>query len=91
MKIYSGQVTSKGQVTIPAELRRQFGIVEGSRVRFVVVGDEIRITNDLALVDRAYGALREFATVPPMPDDTMRDRVAKAIGTEQFVAQDIPE
>ena len=32
-------VTSKGQVTIPKELRQQMGIRQGSRIEFSLVGD----------------------------------------------------
>jgi AbrB family looped-hinge helix DNA binding protein len=32
-------VTSKGQVTIPKELRRQLGIRQGTRIEFSLAGD----------------------------------------------------
>lgn len=38
------RVTTKGQVTIPQELREQFGIQPGAEVRFEADGDGIRIT-----------------------------------------------
>ena len=34
-------VTSKGQVTIPKELRQRLGIRQGSRIEFALVGDEV--------------------------------------------------
>ena len=36
-------VTSKGQVTIPKELRRQLGIRQGSRIEFSLVGDHVEL------------------------------------------------
>ena len=36
-------VTTKGQVTIPKELREQFGIEPGSQVDFVAATDGIRL------------------------------------------------
>jgi AbrB family looped-hinge helix DNA binding protein len=36
-------VTSKGQVTIPKELRRQLGIRQGSRIEFSLVGDHVEM------------------------------------------------
>ncbi|MGY0193716.1 AbrB/MazE/SpoVT family DNA-binding domain-containing protein [Leptothrix sp. BB-4] len=36
-------VTSKGQVTIPKEVRQRLGIRKGSRVAFVVVGDRVEL------------------------------------------------
>ena len=40
-------VTSKGQVTIPKQVRQQLGIREGSRIEFTLVGDhvEMRVKN----------------------------------------------
>ena len=45
-------VTSKGQVTIPKDVRRRFGIRQGSRVEFSVVGDHV----ELRVVSRAAEA-----------------------------------
>ena len=36
-------VTSKGQVTIPKELRQQLGIRQGSRIAFALVGDRVEL------------------------------------------------
>jgi AbrB family looped-hinge helix DNA binding protein len=36
-------ITSKGQVTIPKQLRQQLGLRRGSRVCFALVGDHIEI------------------------------------------------
>lgn len=36
-------VTSKGQVTIPKELRQKMGIRQGSRIEFVLVGDHVEM------------------------------------------------
>jgi AbrB family looped-hinge helix DNA binding protein len=36
-------VTSKGQVTIPKEVRQQLGIRTGSRIEFTVVDDHVEM------------------------------------------------
>jgi antitoxin PrlF len=36
---YSSSISSKGQVTIPQEIRNRLGLVAGDRVDFVVEGD----------------------------------------------------
>jgi AbrB family looped-hinge helix DNA binding protein len=41
MKVTS--VTSKGQVTIPKELRQQLGIRQGSRIEFTLFGDYVQM------------------------------------------------
>ena len=37
----SAYVTSKGQLVVPADIRRRFGIKPGTRVNFVEEGDRI--------------------------------------------------
>jgi AbrB family looped-hinge helix DNA binding protein len=39
----TAKVTSKGRVTIPAELRIKFGIKQGIKINFVDEGDKIRL------------------------------------------------
>jgi AbrB family looped-hinge helix DNA binding protein len=36
-------VTSKGQVTIPIEVRQRLGIRQGSKLQFSVVGDHVEM------------------------------------------------
>ena len=38
------RLTSKGQVTIPAELRERAGLLPGTAVDFKLVGNSVRIT-----------------------------------------------
>jgi antitoxin PrlF len=42
-KQYSSSISSKGQVTVPQEIRRRLGLVAGDRVDFVVEGDRTLI------------------------------------------------
>lgn len=37
------RITSKGQVTIPAEVRERAGLLPGTDVEFVVEGDSVRL------------------------------------------------
>jgi antitoxin PrlF len=55
------KITSKGQVTIPKEIRRALGIKEGDSLLFEVEGDEVRVRaqrNPVSFADYA-GAWRE--------------------------------
>jgi AbrB family looped-hinge helix DNA binding protein len=38
------RVTTKGQVTIPAEIRERFGFLPDTEVEFVVEGESVRLT-----------------------------------------------
>ncbi len=46
-------VTRKGQITIPVELRRKFGIEEGSKVEVVEVGGNIVVRKLPGIFDLA--------------------------------------
>ena len=39
------KVTSKGQITIPIDIRKKFGLQEGSKVLFMEEGDKVYIMN----------------------------------------------
>ena len=41
-------ISSKGQLTIPKEVRKVLGVDNGEKVTFVVVGDEVKIVNAAA-------------------------------------------
>ena len=43
-------ISSKGQLTIPKEVRKVLGVDNGEKVTFVVVGDEVKIVNAAAYV-----------------------------------------
>ena len=43
--IDSAKVMAKGQVTIPADVRKALGVGEGDRVSFVVDGNNVRLVN----------------------------------------------
>lgn len=43
--IENATISSKGQLTIPKEIRKVLGVENGEKVTFVVVGDEVKIVN----------------------------------------------
>lgn len=43
MEIISGKMTSKGQITIPKELRDKFQVSEGDQFRFLISEDQVKI------------------------------------------------
>jgi AbrB family looped-hinge helix DNA binding protein len=58
------RLTSKGQVTIPQEIRERLGLLPHSEVEFDVVGDSVRIrkargkrTRGQMIVDRLRGSV----------------------------------
>ncbi len=65
-------VTSKGQVTIPKILRQKFGIRQGSKIEFSIVGDhvELHVVNNPVEVERSgFGLLKTKKTAVPADFD----------------------
>ncbi|MCK6576346.1 AbrB/MazE/SpoVT family DNA-binding domain-containing protein [Myxococcota bacterium] len=70
------RITSKGQVTIPIDLRERFGLLPNTEVEFVVDGGAVRIvavpvTRGESRGQRALRALRGAATVSMSTDAIM--------------------
>ena len=58
-------VTSKGQVTLPAEARRRLGIHAGTKLEFIIRGD------DRLEVIRSGGSVRDLKGALPKPRRTL--------------------
>jgi antitoxin PrlF len=58
-------VTSKGQVTLPAEARRRLGIHAGTKLEFIIQGDD-----RMELV-RVGGSVRDLKGALPRPKRTV--------------------
>ncbi len=65
-------VTSKGQVTIPKEVRQQLGIRQGSRIEFSLVGDHIEMrvkSSPSGVPDCGFGMLKSRCAAVPADFD----------------------
>ena len=67
------RVTSKGQVTIPQEIRERFGLLPGTDVEFQVDGNTVRIVPSVSgsRGERIVKHLRGRATVSMSTDEIM--------------------
>ena len=70
-----GRVTSKGQVTIPVEIRERFGLLPDTEVEFIVDGDTVRIAragnDDGGRGARVVRRLRGRGTIRMTTDEIM--------------------
>ena len=65
-------VTSKGQVTIPKELRQQLGIRQGSRIGFAMVNGRVEMhvqSSPSALPGQGFGMLKSRRAAMPADFD----------------------
>lgn len=80
LKELRSKVTTKGQVTIPIEIRRLLGLEEHDTVAFVVDGDAIRLRRPESVVARTAGAMK--STKPPLSAEQLRETAEQAIAEE---------
>jgi AbrB family looped-hinge helix DNA binding protein len=80
MREYSGLVTRKGQVTIPAEVRRELGIKEGDRVSFRMEDGGVHIIRRGSVAERTAGMFK--SNEPPLSAQELRELAEQAIAEE---------
>ena len=54
----TSSVTTKGQVTIPIELREKLGIKPGDRVGFVTEGERVLLQRQETAVEAVFGLIK---------------------------------
>jgi antitoxin PrlF len=69
-KPYTSVVTQKGQVTIPAEIRRALGIKTSDRVVFILEEGRVFMEPTAETLDSVYGAVEPLQR----PEDFQRRR-----------------
>lgn len=77
---YISSVTTKGQVTIPAEIRRLLKVMPHDKVAFVVEADQVRVVSAKSVVARTAGMLggEEEALAPQLEKRMAEDTMAEA-------------
>ena len=77
-------VTSKGQVTIPVEIRRLLGVRARDKVAFRVEDDQVRLVRSGSVVQRTAGALAG-------PEPRLSDAEERALAEEAIAEEAIAE
>lgn len=73
-------ITSKGQVTIPVEVRRLLGVRPRDKIAFVIEDDQVRLARRGSVVVRTAGALRSREA--PQTAEDLRASAEAAIAEE---------
>jgi AbrB family looped-hinge helix DNA binding protein len=82
MREYVATLTQRGQITVPAEVRRVLGAKPRGKLAFQVEGDQVRLVPAAFTLETAYGS------VPPTapPEDFKRiEQEAKDEHVERVV------
>lgn len=56
-------LTSKGQVTIPADVRKRLGLSPGDRLAFVLDGEQVRLVRRENRIEAAFGVCKPTKSV----------------------------
>jgi antitoxin PrlF len=73
-------VTRKGQVTIPADIRRALGIKEGDKIAFVVEDNQVKLTKKGSVVEQTAGLMRN--DLPKLTPQEEHEAAAQGIAEE---------
>jgi len=78
-------LTTKGQVTVPVEVRHFLGVQAGDRVRFVIEDGEVKVRTLSADIDSVFGSVK-----PVRPGLTVDQALKEARATigEEFALED---
>jgi len=77
MKELLSVITRKGQVTVPAAIRRQLKLERGDKVAFVLADGEVRFVRKGSVVERTAGALK--SSLPYLSAEELRRVAEEAI------------
>ncbi len=80
MKEFFSSLTSKGQVTVPKEIRQLLGLEPDDKVMFVVDGDQVRLARGGRVVSRTAGSLK--SSRPALSAGELRAAAEEAIAAE---------
>jgi len=76
-------ITRKGQITVPAEIRRALGLRQGDKVALVMENDRVFLRRSAGVVARTAAILRTDR--PPLDAEELREKA------EQAIAEDVAQ
>ena len=80
MREFLATITKKGQITIPAEVRRHLGIKRGDRLAFAMEGDQVRLVPRGSAVERTAGIFK--SNRPPLTAKQEREEFKQGVAEE---------
>ena len=75
-------ITRKGQVTIPAEIRRELDLKEGERISVERHGDTVLLRRARSVTEQTAGVLAPYRRTPPLTADEERAAFEEAVAAE---------
>ncbi|HUJ71634.1 MAG TPA: AbrB/MazE/SpoVT family DNA-binding domain-containing protein [Verrucomicrobiae bacterium] len=86
--MHTAYVTSKGQLAIPAKLRRKFNIKKGTRVNFLEDGGQIIMQPvTRAFIDSVCGMLKRKSGGKPVTQELIEEHAEEVRRDEEKIAR----
>ena len=86
MREITTTVTQRGQVTIPAEVRRVLGVKHRDKVTFTIEHGEVRLAPAAFSLESAYGSVKpskrpeDFDEVSRIAKETKAEKTVRELG-----------
>ena len=80
MKELRSRISTKGQATIPVEVRRLLGVGPHDEIGFVIEAGEVRLARAGSVVARTAGAFK--SDKPPLTPEELREAAERSIAEE---------
>ncbi|WP_082662235.1 AbrB/MazE/SpoVT family DNA-binding domain-containing protein [Terracidiphilus gabretensis] len=80
--MYRSKITSKGQITLPAELRKALGVKPGEEVVFLPGENSSFRIRRVGPIDELYGIVRKLGYAqdgPPLTDLEMKEAIGEHV------------
>ncbi len=81
MKQYTTTITKRGQVTLPAEVRKLLGTKPRDKITFTVDGDQVCLSQVAFTLESAYGSVKPSTRPEDFEEITRLAREDKAART----------
>ena len=87
MKEITTTITQRGQVTIPAEVRRVLGVKHRDKVAFTIEDGEVRLAPAAFSLESAYGSVKpsrkpeDFDEVSRMAWEAKAEKTVRELGS----------
>ena len=79
---FTSSLTRKGQVTIPAHIRRLLGLSTSDKVAFLVTEGKVEIAPATSVAARTAGALARYRRTPAPTSREEREAFEQAVADE---------
>lgn len=86
MKVITTTITQRGQVTIPAEVRRLLGVKPRDKVTFTIEDGEVRLERVILTLEEAFGSLsrsqepQDFKALSRIARDAKAEETLREMG-----------